>query len=68
MSIFDPERAADLWLMILCLSLIVIGIGAVIYASRQQPPKKYYLDRTDYAAQNKRTVSRNGYKSRAGMR
>jgi prolipoprotein diacylglyceryltransferase len=68
MSIFDPERAADLWLMILCLSLIVIGIGAVIYASRQQPPKKYYLDRVDYAAQNKRCVSRNGYKSRAGMR
>jgi hypothetical protein len=68
MSIFDPERAADLWLLILCLSLIVIGIGAVIYASRQQPPKKYYLEHVDYAAQNKRCVSRNGYKSKMGAR
>jgi prolipoprotein diacylglyceryltransferase len=68
MSIFDPERAADLWLMILCLSLIVIGIGAVIYASRQKPPKKYYLESVDYAAQNKRCVSRNGYKSKMGAR
>jgi hypothetical protein len=46
----------------------VIGIGAVIYASRQKPPKKYYLDRVDYAAQNKRCVSRNGYKSKMGAR
>jgi prolipoprotein diacylglyceryltransferase len=68
MSIFDPERAADLWLMIVCLALIVIGIGAVIYASRQKPPKKYYLDHVDFAAQNKRRVSHNGYKSKMGAR
>jgi ABC-type Na+ efflux pump permease subunit len=68
MNFLDPSRAADLWLLIVCLALIVIGIISVIYASRQQPPKRYYLDRVDYAAQNKRTVSRNGYKSRMGAR
>jgi hypothetical protein len=68
MNFLDPNNAADLWLLIVCLALIVIGIGAVIYASRQQPPKKYYLDRVDYAAQNKRCVSRNGYKSKMGAR
>jgi hypothetical protein len=68
MNFLDPANAADLWLLIVCLALIVIGIGAVIYASRQKPPKKYYLDRVDYAAQNKRCVSRNGYKSKMGAR
>jgi prolipoprotein diacylglyceryltransferase len=68
MNFLDPANAADLWLLILCLSLIVVGIIAVIWAARQQPPKKYYLEHVDYAAQNKRCVSRNGYKSRAGMR
>jgi uncharacterized membrane protein len=68
MNFLDPNNAADLWLLIVCGALIVIGIISVIYAARQQPPKKYYLDRTDYAAQNKRTVSRNGYKSRMGAR
>jgi hypothetical protein len=68
MNFLDPNNAADLWLLIVCLALIVIGIGAVIYASRQQPPKKYYLESVDYAAQNKRCVSRNGYKSKMGAR
>jgi hypothetical protein len=68
MNFLDPNNAADLWLLIVCLALIVLGVASVIYASRQKPPKKYYLDRVDYAAQNKRCVSRNGYKSRMGAR
>jgi lysylphosphatidylglycerol synthetase-like protein (DUF2156 family) len=67
MNFLDPANAADLWLLIVCLALIVLGVASVIYASRQKPPKKYYLEHVDYAAQNKRTVARNGNKARMGM-
>jgi hypothetical protein len=68
MNFLDPNNAADLWLLIVCLALIVIGIISVIYAARQQPPKKYHLNDWDRVAERDRRVRRNGYKSKIGAR
>jgi hypothetical protein len=66
MNFLDPANAADLWLLMLCGALIVVGVISVIWAARQAPPKRYYLNDCDHTAASKRLVSKNGYKSRMG--
>jgi hypothetical protein len=60
MSIFAPGNEADLWLMLVCLSLIVVGIGAVIYARRMESRvnRKY---RHAYHVAKVRQQARNGF-------
>jgi hypothetical protein len=52
----------------LCFALIVVGVISVIWASRQAPPKRYYLNGCDHVAHAKRVHKRNGYKSQIGAR
>jgi hypothetical protein len=68
MNFLDPANAADLWLLMLCGALIVVGVISVIWASKQAPPKRYYLNGCDHVATAKRVHKRNGYKSQIGAR